>query len=160
MILSFWNDINCFSQTAPVAGESGWTYNLPGRCGSALPVTTHSESWNLYLLSSKATMSMTIMYLVSGSSPDTLILITGNILLQKKIIGYIQTKLFGKKTKICYLSSNTTYVHIQLCIQNCIWGTTNYSRVDIRDHGNWCPEYRGWMIHWSISMGLQQVSWI
>lgn len=37
--LSFWKDTNCLIQCAPVAGESGWTYNLPGIAGSAFPVT-------------------------------------------------------------------------------------------------------------------------
>ena len=37
VILSFWKEMSCFSQMAPVAGESGWTQSRPGRCGSAFP---------------------------------------------------------------------------------------------------------------------------
>ena len=72
----------CFSHTEPGAGESGWMYSLPGEVGSTVPVTTHSESWNMYLLSATGTMSMVMMYLASGSRLATLILMTGNILLQ------------------------------------------------------------------------------
>ena len=68
--------------TEPGAGESGWMYSLPGEEGSALPVTTHSELWNLYIFSATGTMSMVMMYLASGSRLATLILMTGNILLQ------------------------------------------------------------------------------
>ena len=73
--------ISCFSQTDPVAGLSGWMYNLPGSAGSALPVTTHLESLNLYLLSPMGTISITTMYFAFCSRPATLNLITGNILL-------------------------------------------------------------------------------
>lgn len=42
--LSFWKDTSCRIQCAPVAGESGWTYSLPGMAGSAFPVTDLSHS--------------------------------------------------------------------------------------------------------------------
>ena len=44
-------------------------------------------------------MSMTIMYLVSGSSPDTLILMTGNILLQQKNYRLHTDKIIWKEYK-------------------------------------------------------------
>lgn len=83
VILHFWNVINCFSHTVPVEGLSGCTYNRPLSLpiGSAFPVITHSESWNLYLLSPTGTISITMAYLWLGLSPDTLTFTTGNILL-------------------------------------------------------------------------------
>ena len=86
VILHFWKVIICFSQDAPVAGLSGWTKSLPFSepIGSALPVTTHSESWNLYLLSPTGTISITTAYSASGSRPDMLTFTTGNILLQER----------------------------------------------------------------------------
>lgn len=118
----------CFIHCAPVAGESGCIYSLPGWAGSAFPLTIHSESWNLYLqyytvmlnpissythkhsstdqyvidylLSSTGTMSITTIYLASGSSPDMLICITGNILLrnQKGVDNSLQTELQCEKS--------------------------------------------------------------
>lgn len=38
MSLSFWKETSWRLQCAPVAGESGWTYSLPGMAGSAFPV--------------------------------------------------------------------------------------------------------------------------
>ena len=83
VILHFWKVMICFSHDAPVAGLSGWTKSRPfsDPMGSALPVTTHSESWNLYLLSPTGTISMTTAYNASGSRHDMLTLTTGNILL-------------------------------------------------------------------------------
>ena len=81
---TFWKLTVCLIHCAPVHGPSGWTYNRPGRWGSALPATVHSELWYLYRLSSTGTMSMTKMYFSFGFKPVMLILITGNIRLEEK----------------------------------------------------------------------------
>ena len=111
VIFNFWKETSCFSQTDPLAGLSGWTYNLPGSAGSALPVTTHSESWNLYLLSPTGTMSITMIYLESGSRPDTLILMTGNILLWVCVC-------------VCVCVCTCVYVCVHVCVM-CVWACTN-----------------------------------
>lgn len=93
--LTFWKLIVCLIHCAPLDGPSGWTYKRPGRWGSALPATVHSELWNLYRLSSTGTISITRMYFSFGFSPEMLILMTGNIRLKKRKIFYIiGTRIF------------------------------------------------------------------
>lgn len=84
--LTFWKLIVCRIHCAPLDGPSGCTYKRPGRWGSALPATVHSELWNLYRLSSTGTISITRMYFSFGFNPEMLILITGNIRLMWKCI--------------------------------------------------------------------------
>lgn len=40
------NEIVCFIQVVPLAGESGWTWILGGEIGSAFPATTQLDVWN------------------------------------------------------------------------------------------------------------------
>lgn len=80
----FWNDTTCLIHWEPVPGESGWTKILVGISGSALPVTDHSELWNLYLLSSAAMRSKTKTYSSLGFKPLILTLITGNMRLLRR----------------------------------------------------------------------------
>lgn len=44
---NFWKDTSCRIQCAPVAGESEWTYSLPGIAGSAFPVTDLSAKYSI-----------------------------------------------------------------------------------------------------------------
>lgn len=85
----FWNETTCLIHCDPVPGESGWTKILVGINGSALPVTDHSELWNLYLLSSAGMMSKTKTYSSLGFKPLMFTRITGNIrLLRENEIKY------------------------------------------------------------------------
>ena len=75
----FWKETTWRIHCDPVPGESGWTKILVGIRGSALPVTDHSELWNLYLLSSAGMLSNTKTYSSFGFKPLMFTLITGNM---------------------------------------------------------------------------------
>ena len=80
----FWKETTCRIHCDPVPGESGWTKILVGMRGSALPVTDHSELWNLYLLSSAGMLSNTKTYSSFGFKPLMFTLITGNMRLKEE----------------------------------------------------------------------------